>query len=126
MKLLARLSSGGSKVSLLALRIVSGRTHQIRAHLAALGHPVVGDQRYAADGVEVHCLHRYRVAFRGLQSEGHEVVEPLPRRLRSFLEACEGYEASMEPRESWAELRERLFEVFLGRRGPGEEAGRWT
>jgi 23S rRNA pseudouridine1911/1915/1917 synthase len=33
-------------VSLLALRLETGRTHQIRVHLAAIGHPVVGDDRY--------------------------------------------------------------------------------
>ena len=34
-------------VSLVTCRLETGRTHQVRAHLAAIGHPVVGDQRYA-------------------------------------------------------------------------------
>lgn len=39
-------TSPGSPVSLLALRIETGRMHQIRSHLATLGYPVLGDQRY--------------------------------------------------------------------------------
>ena len=39
-------TSPASPVSLLALRIETGRMHQIRSHLATLGYPVLGDQRY--------------------------------------------------------------------------------
>ncbi len=35
-----------AKVTLVACRLETGRTHQIRVHLAAIGHPVVGDDRY--------------------------------------------------------------------------------
>ena len=40
-----RLSEGAAS-SLLACRIETGRTHQIRRHLAAIGHPVAGDRRH--------------------------------------------------------------------------------
>ena len=36
--------------TLLALALETGRTHQIRVHLAAIGHPVVGDDRYGPPG----------------------------------------------------------------------------
>jgi 23S rRNA pseudouridine1911/1915/1917 synthase len=43
-----RLLKRAGPVSLVEAELETGRTHQIRAHLAAVGHPVVGDRRYGA------------------------------------------------------------------------------
>jgi 23S rRNA pseudouridine1911/1915/1917 synthase len=47
-EVLETFANGGATVSLLRLELETGRTHQIRVHLAHLGHPVLGDATYAS------------------------------------------------------------------------------
>jgi 23S rRNA pseudouridine1911/1915/1917 synthase len=75
--------------SLLRLRLETGRTHQIRVHLQAIGHPVCGDPEYGTPGLlglERQFLHATRVAFdHPLTGERVEVHSPLPADLARAL-----------------------------------------
>jgi 23S rRNA pseudouridine1911/1915/1917 synthase len=79
--------------ALLRLRLETGRTHQIRVHLQAIGHPVAGDPEYGgarALGLERQFLHATRLAFaHPITGEPVDVSSPLPPDLQSALERAE-------------------------------------
>jgi 23S rRNA pseudouridine1911/1915/1917 synthase len=79
--------------SLLRLRLDTGRTHQIRVHLQAIGHPVVGDPEYGTAGLlglERQFLHATRLAFaHPLSGEPIEIISPLPADLQRALDSAE-------------------------------------
>jgi 23S rRNA pseudouridine1911/1915/1917 synthase len=69
-----------AKFTLLEVRIGTGRTHQIRVHLASIGHPVVGDALYGAQAQPAlgrFFLHAHRIRFRS-PATGQEVVVESP------------------------------------------------
>ena len=78
--------------ALLRVRLETGRTHQVRVHLAAIGLPLSGDPVYGAKGdlgLERQFLHAARLAFEHpITSERVELESPLPRDLRRALEAA--------------------------------------
>ena len=77
------------RYTLLRVRLETGRTHQIRAHLKAIGHPVAGDPEYGHAGVlglERQFLHAERLAFEHpVTGERIDVRSPLPDDLRRAL-----------------------------------------
>jgi 23S rRNA pseudouridine1911/1915/1917 synthase len=76
----------------LEARLETGRTHQIRAHFAAIGHPLSGDETYggaARYGLERQFLHAHRLAFDHPRSgERVSFSSPLPADLAAALEAA--------------------------------------
>ncbi len=69
----------------LEVHLITGRSHQIRAHLASIGHPIVGDFKYGAPQgkesilkelkIKSQMLHAYRICF----PDGREVIAPTPK-----------------------------------------------
>lgn len=81
---------------LLAVTPKTGRTHQIRAHLADLGHPIVGDKLYAFKNMRRgeklfparQMLHAYRLQFE-LLAKKYAFQAPLPDDFRSLLQSID-------------------------------------
>jgi len=79
------------EMSLLEIRPLTGRTHQIRVHLAAAGHPIAGDSRYGRRREKPNFprlfLHAHLLAFIHPETgERREFVSPLPEDLSRILE----------------------------------------
>ncbi len=79
--------------SLLRVRLETGRTHQIRVHMKAIGHPVCGDPEYGTAGVlglERQFLHAARLAFaHPVTGAAVDVSSPLPDDLAAALALAE-------------------------------------
>lgn len=71
--------------TMLEIHLITGRSHQIRAHLASIGHPIIGDPKYGspeinrryqkAHSITHQLLHAYRVELPGQEP----IVAPLPK-----------------------------------------------
>lgn len=85
-----------AEASLLELRLMTGRTHQIRVHLAHAGHPILGDDKYgdfalnkaiASRGVRRLFLHAARLAFaHPLTGEDMRLESPLPAAMQAYID----------------------------------------
>ena len=88
-----------AEYSLLECELKTGRTHQIRVHLAHLDYPIAGDDKYgdfplnkkiAKLGLKRMFLHAYSVIFlHPLSGEKLQVQAPLPQELESFVQTLE-------------------------------------
>jgi 23S rRNA pseudouridine955/2504/2580 synthase len=89
-----RLVERGADMSLLEAELLTGRTHQIRVHLAHLGHPVLGDEKYGdfelnralkKQGLKRMYLHAAKLAFdHPISGQKLELASPLPADLEKF------------------------------------------
>jgi 23S rRNA pseudouridine1911/1915/1917 synthase len=97
---LARFDSA----DLLRAHLFTGRTHQIRVHLASIGHPVVGDDTYGGGGgrklmglpLRRHFLHAAWLIFRHpVTGETIDLRSPLPEELHRALVIAAGPDVSI-------------------------------
>ena len=85
-----RVLETAGRRALLRLRLETGRTHQIRVHLASLGCPVFGDFLYGTESPLLpgrFALHSAEVTFPTFEGETVHLASPLPSALRALLSA---------------------------------------
>ena len=80
------------KYTLLEVHLITGRSHQIRGHLAAIGHPIIGDSKYGKASINEafqkhvklkgQLLHACRMEF----PNGTRIEAPLPKEFKQALE----------------------------------------
>jgi 23S rRNA pseudouridine1911/1915/1917 synthase len=108
-KVQRRLDTAYGKFSLLEIKIDTGRTHQIRVHMASLGHPIVGDTLYGAPrelkpkprrpgdvkslrtlSLPRNFLHSARLELTHPTTGEHlSFIRPLPSELQEFMASLE-------------------------------------
>lgn len=80
-------------LTVLGVKLVTGKPHQIRAHLASIGHPIIGDVKYGGrkvDSLNHQLLHSYRVRFPDDLNKpfdilsGKEFTAPLPKEFQKI------------------------------------------
>ena len=113
-----RLLARWPEMSLLEAQLKTGRTHQIRVHLAHLGFPILGDEKYGdfalnrelkRTGLKRMALHAWRMALRHpLTGAPLECVAPLP-------ESIAGYIAAVDTQKT-REFTTDHLEQILGKR----------
>ncbi len=89
------------EISLLAVRPKTGRTHQIRVHMAHLGHPLLGDGLYGGKQIQMqrHALHCAEISFCMFCDEQKQFVSPLAHDMMRILQ--EGAWERTEKGEKW-------------------------
>ena len=97
---LKQLTYNGKPYTYLEINLITGRSHQIRAHLASIGHPLIGDSKYGNPkvntefqkkfGLEYQLLHAYRLELPELTGalsnlSGEQYIAPLPKEFMNVL-----------------------------------------
>ena len=87
--------SSGADTSVLKIHLVTGKTHQIRAHLSHISHPIIGDAKYGEPAINDTYRDRYGVTSQLLHSykttyEGNEIIAPIPSVMSEIIEEEHG------------------------------------
>ncbi|MBR2722499.1 MAG: RluA family pseudouridine synthase [Clostridia bacterium] len=83
-RVLARGEANGSSFTLIECRLETGRTHQIRVHLASIGHPLLGDPVYGGNGTRFEATHKALITGQCLHAGTLSFVHPSSRETVEF------------------------------------------
>ncbi len=91
-KLVERLGAGATTASLIECKLATGRTHQIRVHMAHIGHPLVGDPTYGRGGKVAgfsrQALHAAELTFiHPRTGKAMRFTTPMPKDMATLLES---------------------------------------
>lgn len=88
-----RVKERYANATLLELRVLTGRTHQIRVHLSHMGYPIIGDKLYGGEMLlPRHALHAHRLGFAHPATGKWMTWEsPPPHDLAEFIDRMRGY-----------------------------------
>lgn len=84
--------ASSDKMSVLSIKLETGKTHQIRVHMKTIGHPIVGDSLYgnASEYIDRQALHAHRLRFSSLRDNIEvEVLAELPADMKKLVENVE-------------------------------------
>lgn len=96
----------GREYSLLRIRLITGRTHQIRSHLAFLGYPIAGDRKYGIreeHGPGRQMLHAWKLRAKGDDGRDITFTAPLPDDMLDFMRR-NGIPSELNPALNCGEL----------------------
>ena len=94
-KVLNRYTTSKASYTLLEVQIETGRTHQIRVHMAEIGHPVIGDIVYSNGknefGIQGQCLHAQKLEFiHPITGKEMKLEAPMPEYFNNIVQELEG------------------------------------
>ena len=84
--------ASSDKMSVLSIKLETGKTHQIRVHMKTIGHPIVGDSLYGnvSEYIDRQALHAHRLRFSSLRDNIEvEVLAELPDDMKKLVEIVE-------------------------------------
>ena len=94
--------AGNGKYTLLEVHLITGRTHQIRAHLASIGHPVIGDHKYGNSNTNTYFKKNYQVQAQLLHA------------WRMEFESCEGALLKLSKKKIEAPVPDLMDTILKG------------